>query len=136
MILQLAIGTAVIAITVAIHAEMFSLLWRHFDWLTGLLRPRLRRFANTGVIMVAMLYVMLVLTIEVWLWAFVLILIGEAKGLEPAVYFSVVCFTTLGFGDITLAPEWRLLSGLIGANGFLMFGWSTAFTVELVRRTS
>ena len=58
-----------IAITAAIHAEMFALLWRHFDWLTALLRPRLRRFANTGVIMVAMLYVMLILTIEVWVWA-------------------------------------------------------------------
>lgn len=136
MITQLVIGSAVIALTVAIHAEMFALLMRHFDWLTRLLRPILRRFSNTGVIMIAMLYVLLVMTIEVWLWAVVLMLVGAVPGIEPSVYFALVCFTTLGFGDITLAPEWRLLSGLIGVNGFLMFGWSTAFTVELVRRTS
>ena len=56
--------------------------------------------------------------------------------MQPAVYFSLVCFTTLGFGDITLPVEWRLLSALIGANGFLLFGWSTAYMFELMRRFS
>ena len=70
--------------------------------------------------------VLATMTIEVWLWALVLIATGAVAGLEPAVYFALVCFTTLGFGDITLPQEWRLLSALIGANGFLMFGWSTA----------
>ena len=53
-----------------------------------------------------------------------------------AVYFALVSFTTAGFGDITLGPDWRLLSGLTTANGFLMFGWSTAYMVELMRRTA
>ncbi len=82
-----------------------------------------------------MLMVLLTMTIEVWLWAFVLLATGAVTGLEPAVYFALVCFTTLGFGDITLPTEWRLLSALIGANGFLMFGWSTAFMVELIRKS-
>lgn len=136
MIAQLAIGTVVIVLTVAIHAEMFALLWRHFDWLTALVRPRLRRFANTGLVMIAMLYVMLVIALDVWLWAGVLVATGAVAGIEPAVYFALVCFTTLGFGDIVLAQEWRLLSALIAANGFLMLGWSAAYMVELVRRTS
>ncbi len=40
------------------------------------------------------------------------------------------------FGDVTLSADWRLLSGLTAANGFLTFGWSTAYMVELVRRTA
>ena len=60
---------------------------------------------------------------------------GAVEGLEPALYFALVSFTTLGFGDITLSADWRLMSALIGANGFLIFGWSTAYMVEWIRRS-
>ena len=136
MIRQLIIGSIVIAITVAIQAEMFNLLSNRIEPLIRSLRHWLRRFANTGVIVTAVLYVLLVQTVLVWLWASVFILVGAFDMLEPALYFALVSFTTVGFGDITLAPEWRLLSGLTAANGFLSFGWSTAYMVELVRRTA
>ncbi len=61
-------------------------------------------------------------------------LLGAIAGLEPAVYFSLVTFTTLGYGDITLGEDWRILSALCAANGLLLFGFSTAFLVELMRR--
>jgi hypothetical protein len=53
--------------------------------------------------------------------------------LEKAVYFSTVTFTTLGFGDITLDEEWRLLSSFEAANGLLMFGWTTALVFAAVQ---
>ncbi|MGI9462741.1 MAG: ion channel [Aestuariivirgaceae bacterium] len=136
MIKQLFIGSLVIAATVAVHAEMLALMSRNSPRLMQLARAHLRRFSNTGFITVGVLYILLAHTIEVWLWAFVLMVTGAVAGLEPAVYFSLVSFTTLGFGDITLSTEWRLMSALIGANGFLLFGWSTAYMVELIRRTS
>jgi hypothetical protein len=37
--------------------------------------------------------------------------------LEGAVYFSIVAYTTLGFGDILLPLDWRLLGGMASANG-------------------
>ena len=67
-----------------------------------------------------------------WIWAAAYVGIGAIESLEPALYFSVVAFTTLGFGDITLPLEWRLLSGLTAANGLLLFGLSTAFLVEFL----
>jgi len=133
---QLVIGSMVIAVTVAVQAEMFNLLSNRIEPLTLLLRRYLHRFANTGVITVAVLYVLLVHSINVWLWAMVYLLVGAHKELEPALYFTLTAFTTLGFGDIILNPDWRLLSGLTAANGFLCFGWSTAYMVELVRRTA
>ena len=45
---------------------------------------------------------------------------------EAAAYFSTVAFTTLGYGDIILAPPFRLLSAFQAANGLFLFGWSTA----------
>ena len=136
MIDQLIIGSVVIAVTVAIQAEMFNLFSKRFEGIILMGRRYLRRFANTGAIIVAVLYVLLVQTIIVWLWATIFILLGDFNALEPALYFSLASFTTVGFGDIVLSPEWRLLSGLTAANGFLSFGWSTAYMVELVRRTA
>lgn len=57
------------------------------------------------------------------------------SGLNPR-SISLVTFTTVGYGDVTLSPDWRLLSGLTAANGFISFGWSTAYMVELVRKTA
>ena len=131
---QLVIGSLVIAATVGVHAEMLALMTRKSDALIRRTRMHLHRYADTAFLMISVLYIMLAHTIEVWLWAFVLMATGAVAGLEPAVYFSLVSFTTLGFGDITLSKEWRLMSALIGANGFLLFGWSTAYMVELIRR--
>lgn len=125
----------VIIATVAIQAEMFGMMTRRHEPVLTWTRHRFRRLAGTIFISVAMLLVLATMTIEVWLWALVLLATGAVPALEPAVYFALVCFTTLGFGDITLPTEWRLLSALIGANGFLMFGWSTAFMVELIRKS-
>ena len=79
---------------------------------------------------------MAVHSIQVWIWATVFLAVGAFEALEPALYFSLVSFSTVGFGDITLGPDWRLLSALTAANGFMSFGWSTAYMVELVRRTA
>ena len=135
MLIQLAIGTIVIIATVAIQAEVFGLMTRRHEPVLTWTRHRFRRMAGTVFISIAMLIVLAGMTINVWLWAIVLIATGAERALEPAVYFSLVCYTTLGAGDITLPVEWRLLSAMIGANGFLMFGWSTAFMVELLRKT-
>jgi len=135
MLKQLFIGSLVIITTVAIQAEMFGLLTRKHQPFLDWTRRNLRRFSSTAFLTVAMLVVLITMTIVVWLWALVLMATDAIPGLEPAVYFALVCFTTLGFGDITLPTEWRLMSALIGANGFLMFGWSTAFMVELIRKS-
>jgi hypothetical protein len=60
--------------------------------------------------------------------------IGAFDSLESAVYFSLVSFTTLGFGDIILGKEWRILSGMMAANGLLIFGLTTAVLVDFLSR--
>ena len=136
MIPQLAIGSLVIAVTVAVQAEMFNLFWNRFETIIKALRRVLRRFSNTGAIIIGVLYILLVQTINVWIWASVFLFVGAFTAFEPALYFSLVSFTTVGFGDITLSHDWRLMSGLTAANGFLSFGWSAAYMVEPVRRTA
>ena len=136
MIVQILIGMLVIAITVAFQAEMLAFLNRRLEAMITFERRFLRRYANTGVIITTVLFILGVQLINVMAWAMTFLAVGAFDALEPAVYFALVSFTTVGFGDITLGPDWRLLSGLTTANGFLMFGWSTAYMVELMRRTA
>jgi Ion channel len=136
VILQILIGMLVIAITVAFQAEMLAYLNRRLEAMIAFERRYLRRYANTGVIITTVLFILGVQLLNVMAWAVTFLAVGAFDALEPAVYFALVSFTTAGFGDITLGPDWRLLSGLTTANGFLMFGWSTAYMVELIRRTA
>lgn len=72
------------------------------------------------------LWLFLATVLQVWAWAILYVSLGALDRIDTAVYFSTVTFTTLGYGDITLDDEWRVLSSFQAANGLLMFGWSTA----------
>ena len=85
------------------------------------------------VVSLALVWTLGMMTIAVWLWAISLYFLNIFVTFEASVYFSLVAFTTLGFGDILLPQEWRLLGGLAAANGLLMFGLLTAILVETLR---
>lgn len=72
--------------------------------------------------------------IESMLWAMVYWRAGAIQDFQEAVYFSIVTYTTLGYGDITLNEQWRLLGAFQAANGIIIFGWSTAIVMSLVQR--
>lgn len=134
MTAQMLIGTAVISTTVLIWAVFAGLaswaLQRVGPWLVT--PPHGWKFFTS--LALTVLWIQVAVSICVWLWAFVFWGLGIFPALEPSVYFSIVSFTTLGFGDILLPVEWRLLSGLAAANGLLMFGFLAAFLVEMMRR--
>lgn len=46
--------------------------------------------------------------------------------LETALYFSMVTFTSVGYGDVVLTGPWRVLASIQAANGVIIFGWTTA----------
>jgi hypothetical protein len=52
--------------------------------------------------------------------------------LETAAYFSLTCYTTVGYGDVVLPEPWRLLGPLEAAVGVLMLGWSTGVLVAVI----
>ena len=72
--------------------------------------------------------------IEIALWAAVFMICGEFHEFGTAYYHSAGNYTTLGYGDLIMSPEWRLLGPLEAANGVLMFGLSTAIIFTLMLR--
>ena len=88
-----------------------------------------------AILSLALFWTLLMMTVSVWLWAISRYWVDIFITLEASVYFALVAFTTLGFGDILLPQEWRLLGGLAAANGLLVFGLLTAILVEILRDT-
>ncbi len=71
--------------------------------------------------------------VESIVWAATYLRIGAVLTFTDALYFSIVTFTTLGYGDITLNESWRLLASFQAAIGIIIFGWSTAIVVASVQ---
>lgn len=134
MIEQILAGSLVIVLTVLFHAGLFRLASRWIDARYETARTHYGHGGMTALIIAGILTVLLGISIDIWLWSFVLLFADALPSLEESVYFSLVSFTTLGFGDIVLGKEWRIMGAMIAANGLLIFGWSIAFMTELVRK--
>jgi voltage-gated potassium channel len=71
---------------------------------------------------------------QVGLWAGFLVWLGALQIYNDAFYFSLVTFATLGYGDIVLAPDYRIFGALGATCGSLMLGWSTALIFAAISR--
>jgi Ion channel len=134
MFANLALGTLLILLTVAIHTAGLSLL---AHWMTSLVRWfRLHRhyFGKTIAMMTTVLGLFALHTVEVWLWAGAFVWVGVVEGFEDALYLSTVTFSTVGYGDVKANPEWRLFAALESVDGFLLIGWSIAFLIAASTR--
>lgn len=133
MIGQIAAGSALIVLGIAVHAGFMALATRAVRRREGWLRrpPTLPKLV--GALSAVSLWLIAGMSATVWIWALYFLWSGALGDLETAVYFSLVSFTTLGFGDIVLAQPLRLLSGMLAANGLVLFGLTTAVLIDLIR---
>ncbi|MEY4589292.1 MAG: hypothetical protein RL497_1368 [Pseudomonadota bacterium] len=131
------VSTCVLVVMcVLVHYEALNALTA---WLKRVhLKPRTR-------ILMLIFAILFTHVIEVWMFGltyFALIsgsghgaLIAEYPvGMLDCIYFSVVCFTTLGLGDIVPVGAIRFLVGTEALTGFVLVTWSASFTfVEMQR---
>ena len=134
LIAQLFIGCFMIGLTVVIHAVALDRLVALLKKLGPKSFKLLHNHWEIPLMVITVLGVFLAHFIQIWLWALLFHYLEPEilHDLETALYFSTSSFTTVGFGDIFLNKDWRLLSSFEAANGFLLFGWSTAFIFEVI----
>jgi hypothetical protein len=131
------LGSAVllIAATTFIHgAGALAVFWTLF---------RSRMFAarhfghlhNASLLALVVLALLAVHLIEVVCWAAFYSYKGCFADFNTSLYFSIVTYTTLGYGDVVLHDqEWRLLGGVEALTGSLMLCWSTVILIHVVTR--
>jgi hypothetical protein len=70
---------------------------------------------------------------QIAVWALLYQVLGEFDQYPTAFYHSAVNFATLGYGDIVMSEQRRLLGPLQSMNGVLMVGVSTAAFMTTLR---
>lgn len=133
MAAQLAIGILIILGSMVVAAGF----WFFLEVFLQRLHPWALRPPHGPKLMVILVLTLLgtfgMVAASVTIWSVAYVVLDIFDAFEAALYFALVAFTTLGFGDVLLPLEWRLLGGFTAANGFFAFGQITALLIETMR---
>jgi voltage-gated potassium channel Kch len=133
MIRNIAMAAVLMVLTTAVHAVCTAVV---VDFVRGSRAERWgrgSRIGETSQLAALILMFFVAALIEVSIWATAYLALGAVTGGERALYFSMVTFTTLGYGDVVVEGTWRLLASFQAANGIILFGWTTALLVAVIR---
>ena len=126
----LILSALLIAATILIHYETLRLTAIGATDLN--VHPRMRLWMMLGGAFISHL-----LHIALYAGAYILLefqfgvgaILGPDSGpANDAFYFSIVCYTTLGFGDVYPSGQLRLMSGIEALNGLVMITWTASMT--------
>ncbi|MBK7675825.1 MAG: two pore domain potassium channel family protein [Candidatus Accumulibacter sp.] len=92
-----------------------------------------RLFAGICTLLMAMVIMMLGNFLQIVLWGTLFLWLGEFRELYEAVYHSGVNFTSLGYGDVVMSADRKLLGPLEALNGILMLGLTSAALVAILQ---
>lgn len=134
MFMVIVVGSLMIIATVIIESFFISIAVLMLERYSPRITHWARQVRTTFVLSALTLWLLAGISIALWLWAGLFFFLGEFTSIEEAIYFSTVSATTLGYGDLILSPQWRLLSGFIAANGLVLFSLNTAILFEVLRR--
>jgi ion channel len=134
MLANLGLGTMLVSVTVLIHSLGLILLSHSMSRIIRWFSLHRHSLGKTVAMVATVLGIFFIHSIEIWIWAVLFIAINAVTVFQDALYFSTATFSTIGYGDITLNPAWRLLGSLEGIDGFILIGWSTAYLVAASTR--
>jgi uncharacterized membrane protein (DUF2068 family) len=124
----------VIAATVVVHLSGIALVLlrvRRLRKQNPLSRSRLH-LHPIRLLLAVTLVIIVLHAIEVGIWAAFYRWTGAFADTETALYFSLGSYSTVGSAEVILPPRWRMLAGIEGVVGALMFGLSTAFIFSVL----
>ncbi len=119
-------------LTVIIHGAGTLFVLAHVAQLPP--EKKARQFVQALRVIRTVAALLIVHLVEAAVWAAFFVLAEALPDLETALYYSMTSYTTVGYGDVVLPAEWRLLGPIEAAVGILMFGWSTAIIVAAITR--
>src|SRR6187401_3526223 len=70
--------------------------------------------------------------IQILLWGELFYLLNEFTDYHVAIYHSAVNFASLGYGDIVMSKEWKMLGALEAVVGVLMLGMTAAALMAIL----
>lgn len=132
MLPELVSACLLVALTVAVHAVGLGLVLRRLQ-VVGAVKTPGAWPVIWRIVYMAWALILLHL-VEIALWALFYWWQGCMPDAESAFYFSGVTYATVGYGDLVLPVEWRMLGPIEGLTGGLMVGLSTGFFFAVLSR--
>ena len=136
MLKMVLIGVALVILTTIIQAGfMYAGIHTLAHRFSGVAHsPRLLPKALLVSVFTAWMFLGMVIESLVWAAYYLVNANIVLPDVATAVYFSLVTFTTVGYGDVVVSGDWRLLAALQAANGAILFGWTTALIFYVIQK--
>src|SRR5215203_4829089 len=116
------------ALCVLIHAVGLTAAVRQLRLYA--MSPPLSFTRSVGVLIAIAAWAILLHLLQITVWAIFYVLEHGMPDLP-----SALTYTTTGYGDLVLPPEWRLVGGVEALTGILMCGLSTGFFFAVLLKT-
>ena len=131
------IGCGMIVLCMSIQVIVASVLLQSLNTLVGMLedKPIIKHPVLSFWTLITGVSLLLLAgnLLQATLWAWIFFGFDEFKDFGTSFYHSLVNFTTLGYGDLVLSDERRILGALEAANGVMMLGLTTSVLYSTVR---
>ena len=131
---NLIVGIVLVCVSVFIQVTVTLLIVRVFPRLALAVERRPGYWLRCGALTGLILSIIGDHLFQVHVWASAFYLLSYFPDFWTSQYFAAQTYTTLGYGDLLLPPERRMLSGWLALTGLLMIGWSTALFAYLINR--
>jgi hypothetical protein len=133
MLLSLIIGCVTVAISMGIQVAAVVQLIRYLIRKLDSKGKTLQGFGfDIYIISIVLLMLFIGHLVQIGIWAGLFVYLDEFSDFVTAFYHSTVNFASLGYGDIVMSEEWRLLGALEATNGVLMFGLSSGTIIAVM----
>lgn len=125
MLINIILGLSIMAVCLLLEVSLIIKALKHYRRNEGKIQNP-KYFSGMRVIGSIMLILVIGNIAQIGIWASLFMFLGEFTNFSAAFYHSAVNFSTLGYGDIVMSDQHRLLGPLEAVNGVLMIGVSTA----------
>ena len=125
MLINIILGLSIMAVCLLLEVCLIINALKHYRRNEGKIQNP-KYFSGMRVIGSIMLILVIGNIAQIGIWASLFMFLGEFTNFSAAFYHSAVNFSTLGYGDIVMSDQHRLLGPLEAVNGVLMIGVSTA----------
>ena len=130
--IELGLGVLVSGVCVVIQGAtlliIFSVLMRYFDHI----EERFNVIINHSIVIGVVWVLGIMHLVQVAVWALSFRYLGCFDRFYQALYFSLMTYSTVGYGDLVAPDAWKLFCGVEAVMGMLMFGWSASFLFSTV----
>lgn len=133
MLIPLLIGCATVVVTMVIQV---AAIVQMLQYLLNVVRRTVAGPVSPGKATYVIFMIMTMLFIghiaQAAVWAFLFMLLGEFGDFATAFYHSLVNLASLGYGDIVMSEQWRLLGAFEASAGVLLFGLSAGTILSIM----